>query len=58
MAVRHQLSCNGYIIDLHSGQVDGKLRLNGAVQTRNGQQIGGVNFPRQPVNTFQLAEID
>jgi dolichyl-diphosphooligosaccharide--protein glycosyltransferase len=58
MAVRHQLNCNGHIFDLRSGQVDGKLRLDGAVQTRNGQQVGGVNFPGQQVNMFQLAEID
>ena len=58
LAVRHQLSCNGHIFDLRSGQVDGKLRLDGAVQTRNGQQVGGVNFPGQQVNMFQLAEID
>ena len=58
VAVRYQLSCNGYIFDLRSGQVDGKLRLDGAVQTRNGQQVGGVNFPGQQVNMFQLAEID
>ena len=58
VAVRHQLNCNGHIFDLRSGQVDGKLRLDGAVQTRNGQQVGGVNFPGQQVNMFQLAEID
>ena len=57
-AVRHQLGCNGYIFDLRSGQVNGKLCLDGAVQTRNGQQVGGVNFPGQQVNMFQLAEID
>ena len=46
-AVRHQLGCNGYIFDLRSGQVNGKLCLDGAVQTRNGQQVGGVNFAGQ-----------
>ncbi|MGB2468018.1 MAG: hypothetical protein ACPIDW_02735, partial [Candidatus Puniceispirillaceae bacterium] len=58
VAVRHQLNCNGHIFDLRSGQVDGKLRLDGAVQTRNGQQVGGVNFPGQQLNMFQFAEID
>ena len=58
VAVDHQLTCNGYIFDLRSGQVDGKLLLDGAIQTRNGQQVGRVNFPGQQVNMFQLAEID
>ena len=56
--VRHQLSCNEYIFDLRSGQVDDKLRLDGALQTRNGQQVGKVNFPRQQINIFQLAGIE
>jgi hypothetical protein len=34
------------------------LVLDGAVRTRNGRQIGGVDFPGNPLNVLQMAEID
>ena len=58
MTSPNQLNCNGHVFDLRSGKVDGNLVLDGAVRTRNGQQVGGVGFPGNQLNVLQMAKID
>ena len=58
MTAPSQLNCNGHIFDLRSGKVDGQLLLDGAVRTNQGRQIGGVAFPGNRLNVFQMTKID
>jgi len=51
-----QTDCNGHIIDVRAGTINGDLLLDGAVHIRNGRQIGGVDFPGQKLNVFQIIE--
>ena len=58
MTAPSQLNCNGHIFDLQSGKVDGQLLLDGAVRTNQGRQVGGVAFPGNRLNVFQMTKID
>jgi dolichyl-diphosphooligosaccharide--protein glycosyltransferase len=58
VAAPSQLNCNGQIFNLRSGEVNGQLFLDGAVRTRQGQQIAGIAFPGSQLNVLQMAEVD